>query len=271
MSLYSILSLGCYTRPESYEQVSSDLWLVWYFSGLQTQQIYAPDGRLLASDGPETAPYQALYPAGIRTRFRFGAGRENWVMMLSSEAFVHDEEHGEFRMRNGDGEWIGLKPRRELSPEETVATRERLRRIRHLLESALPCDHAAANLLAGDFFGAMLETPAGQEFPEERLRARIDADQHWRNSLADISLGLGLGRDQLRRRFLERYGLTPGAYRDQRRFHQAMHRLMHTDLSLKEIADQLGMNHVTHLYALFKRHTELSPSEIQRRYRREKW
>ena len=61
--------------------------------------------------------------------------------------------------------------------------------------------------------------------------------------------------------------IDPGEYRRRRRLDRVMELILQSDLTLKEIAAEVGMAHVTHLYALLGTRFTETPAELVRHYR----
>ena len=61
--------------------------------------------------------------------------------------------------------------------------------------------------------------------------------------------------------------IDPGEYRRRRRLDRVMELILQSDLTLKEIAAEVGMAHVTHLYALRGTRFTETPAELVRHYR----
>ena len=68
----------------------------------------------------------------------------------------------------------------------------------------------------------------------------------------------------LRRLFLKHYRTTPAEYRARLRFAKIRQLLGKSDLSFKEIADSVGMKHVTHLYLFLKKQCGKTPAELRK-------
>ena len=76
-----------------------------------------------------------------------------------------------------------------------------------------------------------------------------------------------MNRDLLRQRFIERYNLTPREYRIRKRLVRILHLFTYSDMSLKEIAADVGMKNVTHLNALIRKYYGKTPRQLCQEYR----
>ena len=239
-----MISCGCFTAPECFEQKTYSHWLILYLAGLDYQQWFAPDGRMAYQCGPNPTPYLGLAVPEMKTRFRFREGRENWVLMFDAPSIRWDAGSGS-PVWEHDAGTVALPFQVSLTELETVEYRNRMAGIMRLLQTALPRDRIAAECRTMEFLNRLLSPEASRHTPEERLRELIDRDRHWRKTLDELSREAGLGRDRLRQRFIDRYALTPGQYREERRLQEALRMIIYTELSIKEIAARLGMCHTT--------------------------
>jgi AraC-like DNA-binding protein len=78
---------------------------------------------------------------------------------------------------------------------------------------------------------------------------------------------LGVNRDVLRARFAERYKLSPSEYRINRRLKRILYLFTYSDMSLKEIAGDVGMKNVTHLNAVIRKYYDKTPRQLCLEYR----
>ena len=110
-------------------------------------------------------------------------------------------------------------------------------------------------------------SPARQDSPPSpaaRLRAFIDADRNFQSSLKELSRDIGATPGHLRRLFQEEFRISPGEYRARRRLGRILELIDQNDLSLKEIADAVGMRNVTHLHAFVRERCQVTPGELQK-------
>ena len=146
--------------------------------------------------------------------------------------------------------------------------RRRFQELVDSFRSQLPEAVLRAKLTAAGLLGAFLTAPRPTvSTPAGRLRELIDRDVHWEKTLTALSKEAGGSRDNLRRLFRETYPIAPGEYRRRRRLDRVMELILQSDLTLKEIAAEVGMAHVTHLYALLGTRFTETPAELVRHYR----
>jgi LacI family transcriptional regulator len=81
---------------------------------------------------------------------------------------------------------------------------------------------------------------------------------------ADILRQIGVSRSTLERRFQHSLGRSPSAELARVRLERVRELLQHTDLSLREVAQRTGFDHVESMCRLFKRHTGRTPGDYRR-------
>ena len=93
----------------------------------------------------------------------------------------------------------------------------------------------------------------------------LEAQQWLREHLAEkpsidaLSRQLGLSTRSLNRRFHQATGLSPRAWLQQLRIQQAKDLLRHSNLSLSEVAWQMGLLDQSHFGKLFREHVGMTP------------
>jgi AraC-like DNA-binding protein len=79
-------------------------------------------------------------------------------------------------------------------------------------------------------------------------------------TIADVARHFSLSEVTLRRRFREAFSMSPKHYLLELRLNQAQHLLATTDLSMQEIALQMGFFDLAHFSSTFRKYYGLSPS-----------
>ena len=108
-----------------------------------------------------------------------------------------------------------------------------------------------------------------QKYKKEKFKNMIDRDSCFRKTLAELSRETQCSAGHIRKLFVKQYLIEPGEYRARLRLRRIMHYIEQTDLSLKEIADQVGMKHVTHLHLFLRERCGTTPRMLLKQYRGE--
>ncbi|WP_163574694.1 helix-turn-helix domain-containing protein [Halomonas faecis] len=103
----------------------------------------------------------------------------------------------------------------------------------------------------------------------EMMRAEIWLQDHLESQkgIDDLASRLGYSTSQVRRRFKQRFGITPSAYRDVLRLEKAARLLTLTPLSISDIVSECGYRNHSSFSRAFQRHYELSPRLYRQRQR----
>lgn len=103
--------------------------------------------------------------------------------------------------------------------------------------------------------------------PEWLRNGRMMLEDHLRDSLSlpEIARQIGLTYDAFRKQFLRHTGQTPARYRQSMRIAAARDLLVHTPLSVKEIANSLGFSSAFHFSECFLQATGVRPREFRMR------
>jgi AraC-like DNA-binding protein len=267
--LLNITHADVYTKAEVHSQTALCHWLGLVVSGTEYAQVWRPDGRLLCDFDASVGPHLLLRLPGMATRFKFSAHRENWIIQFELPELTYDAESGN-ALWQSDGNRFELPFHRMLKPGEVAALQREMSEIRQLYWSKLPRGQLAAALKTAGVLARFLEPPGGGAVAADRVarfRALIDDDVAFRSSLQELAARAGGNVDSLRRSFRQRYQLDPGEYRTRHRVQRIMAAVAHTELSIKEIADQVGMAHVTHLHRLIRTRCGVTPRELIQQYR----
>ena len=263
-----ITHAGLYSSRETLRQLTPCIFLGMNCSGLEYMKIYSPDGMLVAEAENDML---SLIPECFLLDFSYNSSRKNYVIMCRTEEIRWNEQSHAVELNFNDRKIeVPL-----LIPIPSVR-REQLedifQRTIQLSESALPADSKAAELLVNSLLAEFLEHSTHrkeQKIPEclTKLKSSIDSDTNFQRSLKDHLAVIPMTGIHLRRLFLKYYQTTPGEYRARLRFSRIRQLLKETDLSLKEVADAVGMNHVTHLHLFLKKRCDMTPAELRKNLR----
>ena len=263
-----ITHAGLYTTPETFRQITPCTFLGLNCSGLDYMKIYSPAGMLVAEAGNEML---VLIPEGFLLDFSYHSSRKNYIIMCRIEGLNWNEQTQSVELNFNDQKIeVPLVIPVPLVRKEPV--QELFHRTIRLSESALPADSKAAELLMSSVLAEFLEHSSLQKKQNPPpcladLKEAIDSDFTFQKSLKKIISGIPMTEIHLRRLFQKYYQTTPAEYRARLRFSRIRQLLTETDLSLKEIADAVGMNHVTHLHLFLKKRCDMTPAELRKNLR----
>ncbi|MCH4563650.1 helix-turn-helix domain-containing protein [Halomonas sp. EGI 63088] len=103
----------------------------------------------------------------------------------------------------------------------------------------------------------------------DMMRAEIWLQETLESQLGieDLAKRLGYSSSQVRRRFRQRFGIGPGAYRDLLRLEKAARLLVHTPHGVRQIAELCGYRNHSAFSRAFQRRYERSPRDFRRAQR----
>ncbi len=243
-----------------------------YVCGLKRTRRLMPDGHetFLPGFGTE-APALRLFVPGMHHFFEYEDPRENWWVVLKEPApFAFDKALHQ-TVWFEEGYTFPIPSAVVLEKAEVPALRLAFSQVQEKYLSGLPHNLAEAELLLAGVLARFLQQKKEAAVPpddsiSERLRKLIDNDTQWKHSLDELCAQVGIGRDRGRKCFFERYSILPGDYRIKRRLAMILNLLNSTDISIKEIAYRCGISHEAYLSALVRKHFQLSPQQLRRKY-----
>ena len=209
-----------------------------------------------------------MVPAGFKIDFSYNARRENYVTICQMDSLRWNPKSHllELHWRDQVIE-IPLVIKAPLGRVEML--RDLFRRTAELTRSAIYADHIAAEMLMQTVVAEFIEysrSASAEVVPEHiaRLKKLIDEDTAFRYDLSEIMSEFKYTSIYLRRLFKKYYSTNPAEYRARLRFNRIQQLLSESDLSIKEVADAVGMNHVTHLHTFVKQRCGMTPGELRR-------
>ena len=269
MDLPKIINAGVYRTAQKGRQVVENPWIALSLKGLLRRTERDPAGKIVHTfdaDREPFVPHLSVCVPGFALDFEYGEDRENYVTILEWDALRYDCGRAEFFLIYGDME-LKIPETIELSPPAAAFLRRRFAEIMEKYNSAIPCNQLAAEIMTHELFLRFLRKPMERDDAVELFRKLLDEDEHYEKSILRICRDLGENRDLLRQRFIDRYKLTPREYRIRKRLVRILHLFTYSDMSLKEIAADVGMRNVTHLNALIRKHYGRTPGQLRREYR----
>lgn len=260
----SVTSSALYTHEQILCQETQCVFLGLVISGVNYMNFYAPDGRHIG-DVKDMSLF--LLPPGSMIDFSFNKQRKNYVTFCWIDGLRWNSRDMtiEFYDREQCIELPHIVP---VSPVRSEYLSEIFRRTAELLDSAIPADAKAAELLMLSVIAEFIEHSGRrnlQHIPQklESFKKAIDADDAFERKLEDIMADFDYTSMHLRRLFLQYYQTNPAEYRARLRFARIREMLLKTDLNFKEIADAVGMANVTHLHSFVKKRSGMTPKQLR--------
>lgn len=215
-----------------------------------------------------SGPYLELVGAGRTSSYCFGTERENWVVQLISEDIRATEDPAVCELRS-QGMRVRVPSRLPLTPARCRHWQCHCARLVADGLSPLPLRQLRMRAAVGELLAAFVEAAADETTDDacERFRRAIDADEAFVRTLDALSRELGYSSDHMRRLFVERHGLTPKQYREQRRLALAAELIANGSDDLRTIASRLGYQHTSHFCAAYRQHFGTTPGRDMRRQR----
>ncbi len=110
-------------------------------------------------------------------------------------------------------------------------------------------------------------TSKTQASSEQCLQTIIEyIDNHYQEEiqLEDLGKLVYLSPSYVSRLFRQEKGVSPRQYINGKRMEQAQHLLLHSDLSIQDVAEQCGYNNISHFYRVFKEYADKSPARYRK-------
>ena len=237
-------------------------------SGVEHMDILTPDGVSAGSAGNFS---MILIPPGFQLDFEFNAQRENYAALFYLDKLTWNAVSRKIELKQRD-QIIELGPVAAVPHGRVKQLKEQFERISVLSQSAIPADNGIAELLLAGVlaeYAEIFRRDSGQDVPElvGQLKNAIDADTGFRFSMKEIMADFPFTEYHLRKLFRKYYQTHPEEYRSRLRLKRIQELMLDPGLSLKEIADAVGMNHVTHLNLFIRKRCGLTPVQMRRSLR----
>ena len=264
----NIFYAGCYTRKEKFVQHLTNSMLCLIVCGFEYMNLYSSRKILLHKEVEieKSCSYLLLLPPGIYLDFSTGENRENFVAMLDLPEMEYEENSLHISLHG-----TALHPIIKLNPNQMYSMREIFSDVVRNISCGCPGAKEKAKLQLFSLLAELIRLPdPGRKIPPgaSALKEAIDKDIHFEYSVREWNTRLGYcSMPYMRKLFREAYGLTPGKYRNIQRMNRIKNLFAQSDLSLKMIADEVGMKHLPHLYAFLENEEGLSPKELMKQLR----
>ena len=260
ISMLQIREVASYTHAQKKRQTSINCWLLVNLGNADKVSVALPSGQHVLTV-TENRPFAILVPSGSCIDFEYGEGREDWVIELPQGA-ISESAAASVRLS-----WPGMHVQAPAAGLLDTVQAERSRSYLTRMLDAFHSPEESAQVSLQLSFYALLDCilhpdlSLERQDPAEALRKRIVADCGFAMHLSKLSLKCGYSADHLRRLFEARFGITPKAFRTGYRMHLAKDLLGLRDLSVQEVATQLGYGHPAHFSTAFKKHFGQSPKD----------
>jgi AraC-like DNA-binding protein len=111
--------------------------------------------------------------------------------------------------------------------------------------------------------------PSGENTPAylTNLLHFLDSHYHEKVTLEQLAKRAAVNKYHLAKQFKKHIGFPPGEYIIHLRITKAKELLQYSDLPVAEIAEQVGLDNVSHFIHLFKSRTELTPLAYRKSWR----
>jgi AraC-like DNA-binding protein len=204
------------------------------------------DGRLL----PIVAPALTLVPPGVPHTYGTGPGEPwtEWFVVGNGPIWALLAATGVLPAADGP-----TQPSPAAGPDELAQ-----------VLAAAPRSRSAAERQLWALATWLTSALRQQEGIWSRAEELLASDLERRVELREVAADLDLGYDTFRRRFAERFGRSPLAFRNERRLEVAATWLRLTTMTHREIARRLGYTDEFHFSRRFRARFGTSPSAYRR-------
>jgi AraC-like DNA-binding protein len=263
MLSFKVTHVGVY-RMEQKGEVRLDYHCIClYVSGIRHYQF----GNVKIED---STPLFLLGARGMNITYDLGPDRENWVIILATDAMRlgRDEQSVEIR---SNGRWMAVPCVTAVSATHIPGWQREFQLMRELFSAPMPRNLMRLELGVMNVLRYIVDQNDAVErklTPAGRFRALLERSHASRRSLTELSREAGYSPEHLRELFRKEYGTAPAAYRMSCRMAEAMELVTHSNLSVKEMAFRLQFRHLSHFSMAFKKAFDLSPKQAIASFRR---
>ena len=258
-----------YSEMEKNKTKAHSFFISLSVSGCEYCRVYDLSGKKVGDGGDNVLGIN--FP-GFGVDFSYNSQRENYVLACHVDGVYFDNDMGCPVMEHNNMK-IPLVKGRVLPREQTLALRTVFERIIDLMHSPLPGNIFMAEQLAISLIGELavkdeknfnIENP---DSPAVELKQLIDSDIHFDVPLKEYCRKIGYSTAYLRKMFVFRFGIDPGEYRQRKKLERIFTLMRSGNMTLKEIADEIGMKNVSHLNIFIRKRCDLTPKELAEKLR----
>lgn len=266
MTDLQLIHAGKYDFAQRSRQTTHGTFLSLTVSGQEYSRSYTPGGKPYLIGHND---FLSLTPPGCSIDFSYSRKRENFVLICDIPSLAFNEDESAISIAYCDTR-IPLLPGKKLETAETLHLRSIFERIIQLKSSPVPANIFIAEQLCGRLLAELAipdspSTDKTRQDPAEQLKISLDNDLHFCKSLTAHAHAIGYSPEHLRRCFIHKYNIDPREYRLRRKLDRVFLLLNDRKLSMKEIAGELGMKNVTHLYSFIRQRCGSTPVKLQKK------
>ncbi len=259
-----IITCREYREKQQYVQKNQYVLLSLNISGVEHMNILTSDGASAGSVGNFS---MVLIPPEFQLDFAFNGKRENYAALFCLDSLTWNAVSRKIELKQ-QNQIIELGPSVPVPPDRMNQLKEQFVRVCVLSESAIPADNGLAELfLTGILaeYAEIFRRDSGQDvpIPVKHLKKAIDADTGFRRTMKEIMADFPYTEFHLRKLFRKYYQTHPVEYRARLRLNRIQKLMLDSRLSLKEIADAVGMKHITHLNLFIRKRCGLTPKQLR--------
>lgn len=266
----SIHYIGFWTKKQSMRQkIAQDVVLISFtIKGFTRRDI------INGLTGERTSfthfPLLSVLTYPLELDFATTNERENYAVFCRIPGLSYNSKGNHLQLTTPE-ETIYFPCTLELTPEKGQEMRKEFEICEERMKQGTPNSRYAANMLLMKILGELMVRGVRNEAPEEALKGArkfkeaIDNDLTFSLPLKKLAEKTGYTPGHARELFESYYKLTPNAYRAKKRLARIDELLLNTQMNCKEIADAVGMKHVTHLYAFLRANGHKPPASLRRK------
>ena len=207
-----------------------------------------------------------ILPAGMKVEYRYNHKRDNRGILFDSDIISVGMGTVQLKMDDLQAE---IPMYLEISSEHVSGWEIEFVRLSDAFQKATPEGLMRCMMGIYDILRYFLDRKPDTYYssPDAKLKWLIDNDPQCENSIEQLSRQCKYSKDHLRITFKQHYGLSPLQYRNRKRMTHAMELISNSDLTVNEIAVELGFKHNTHFCIQFKKNFNLTAGEAIAQFR----
>lgn len=210
-------------------------------------------------------PTLSLVNYPLEIDFEATEERKNWAVVCRIPGLTFNSLGNFYQLETPDGV-LKFPYEMHLTPEHAAELHEEFKLCAARMEQGTLKSRYSAKMIIMRILGELLNAPIEHDAPQaaplgaEKFKKAIDNDQTFSIPLKVLAESTGYSLEHARILFEKYYHHTPNKYRADRRLERINELLFTTDMNCKEIADAVGMKHLTHLYAFLRRRNQPPPA-----------